>query len=119
MTGRPVGRRIVVVTGANSGIGLEVARALVRRGEHVVLAVRDTDRGRQAAAGLDGPGSAGVTQLDLADLDSVEGCARALLDSGDDLSALVCNAGVMGGPLLSAHRARSDRWRPTTLVTPR
>lgn len=42
-----------VVTGANSGIGLEAARGLVARGAHVVLAVRDTAKGQQAAARLE------------------------------------------------------------------
>ena len=88
-----------VVTGANSGIGLEVARGLVARGAHVVLAVRDTAKGRAAAAGLDGRGSTRVVELDLADLDQVDSCAKTLLDSHDHLAALICNAGVMGGPL--------------------
>jgi NAD(P)-dependent dehydrogenase (short-subunit alcohol dehydrogenase family) len=47
--------RSFVVTGANSGIGLEAARELVGRGAHVVLAVRDTANGEQAAARLSGP----------------------------------------------------------------
>jgi NAD(P)-dependent dehydrogenase (short-subunit alcohol dehydrogenase family) len=89
----------IVVTGANSGIGSEVARALVARGAHVVLAVRDPTKGEQAAGHLTGPGSTSVVELDLADLDSVAQCAKTLLERHDHLSALVCNAGVMGGPL--------------------
>jgi NAD(P)-dependent dehydrogenase (short-subunit alcohol dehydrogenase family) len=89
-----------VVTGANSGIGLEAARGLVGRGAHVVLAVRDTAKGERAAARLAGPGSTSVVELDLSDLDQVAGCARTLLDRHEKLSALICNAGVMGGPLL-------------------
>jgi NAD(P)-dependent dehydrogenase (short-subunit alcohol dehydrogenase family) len=92
--------RTFVVTGANSGIGLEAARDLVGRGAHVVLAVRDTAKGEQAAASLAGPGSTSVVELDLSDLDQVRGCAKPLLDRHDNLSALICNAGVMGGPLL-------------------
>jgi hypothetical protein len=45
--------RTFFVTGANSGIGLEAARALVGRGAHVVLVVRDTAKGEQAAARLE------------------------------------------------------------------
>jgi NAD(P)-dependent dehydrogenase (short-subunit alcohol dehydrogenase family) len=92
--------RTFVVTGANSGIGFEAARELVDRGAHVVLAVRDTTKGEKAAARLSGPGSTSVVQLDLADLDQVAGCAKRLLDDHDYLSALISNAGVMGGPLL-------------------
>jgi NAD(P)-dependent dehydrogenase (short-subunit alcohol dehydrogenase family) len=92
--------RTFVVTGANSGIGLEAARELVGRGAHVALAVRDTAKGEQAAARLAGAGSTSVVELDLSDLDQVADCARTLLDRHDDLSALICNAGVMGGPFL-------------------
>jgi NAD(P)-dependent dehydrogenase (short-subunit alcohol dehydrogenase family) len=45
-----------------------------------------------------GPGSTSVVELDLADIDQVGGCAETLLDRHDDLAALICNAGVMGGP---------------------
>ncbi len=79
-----------VVTGANSGIGLEAARTFAARGAHVVLAVRDTTRGEAAAATIDG--STQVRELDLADLSSV----RAFADAWDEpLSTLVNNAGIM------------------------
>src|SRR3954453_17686962 len=90
--------RTFVVTGVNSGIGLEAARGLVGRGAHVVLAVRDTAKGEQAAARFAGPGSTSLVELDLVDLDQVAGCATTLLDRHDTLAALICNAGVMGGP---------------------
>lgn len=99
--------RTFVITGGNSGIGLEAARDLVGRGGHVVLAVRDLDRGEQARAALTAAGGTGtvdVRHLDLADLDSVAGFAKGLAEQleadGRLLNALVCNAGVMGGPLL-------------------
>lgn len=99
--------RTFVVTGSNSGVGLEAARDLVGRGGHVVLAVRDLERGEQARKAItttSAKGSAEVRHLDLADLDSVALFAKELTDSleadGRLLNALVCNAGVMGGPLL-------------------
>ena len=99
--------RTFVITGANSGIGLEAARDLLGRGGNVVLAVRDVDKGEQARAAIAagaGSGSAEVRQLDLADLDSVASFAKGLTEKleteGRLLNALVCNAGVMGGPLL-------------------
>jgi NAD(P)-dependent dehydrogenase (short-subunit alcohol dehydrogenase family) len=83
----------VVVTGGNSGLGLATARALAAAGARVVLAVRDTTRGEQAAAGL--PGQVEVQRLDLADLASV----RAFADGWrGDLDVLIDNAGIMAVP---------------------
>jgi len=86
--------RSAVITGANSGLGLVTARELARAGARVVLAVRDTARGEQAAAAIPG---AEVRRLDLADLASV----REFAASWDgDLDILVNNAGVMAVPEL-------------------
>jgi NAD(P)-dependent dehydrogenase (short-subunit alcohol dehydrogenase family) len=92
--------RTFVVTGANSGIGLEVARNLVERGAHVVLAVRDTAKGAKAGADLAGHGSTRIVELDLADLEQVAACATNIRERHDHIAALICNAGVMGGPKL-------------------
>ena len=85
--------RTVIVTGANSGIGLAAARALGRAGARVVLAVRDLSRGRQAAASIEG--TTEVRRLDLADLASVRAFAA---DWEGDLDILIDNAGVMAIP---------------------
>jgi NAD(P)-dependent dehydrogenase (short-subunit alcohol dehydrogenase family) len=92
--------RTFVITGANSGIGFETSRELVGRGAHVVLAVRDITKGERAAARLTGSGSTSVVELDLADLDQVARCAKLLLEEHKNLSALICNSGIMGGPHL-------------------
>jgi NAD(P)-dependent dehydrogenase (short-subunit alcohol dehydrogenase family) len=89
MTGRSV-----IVTGANSGIGRAAARALAASGARVVLAVRDVDKGRAAAASM--PGNSEVRPLDLARLDSVRDFAAAW-EGGVDV--LINNAGVMAPPL--------------------
>ncbi|MGN6743988.1 MAG: oxidoreductase [Amnibacterium sp.] len=82
--------RTVVVTGANSGIGFEASRRLAQAGAHVVLACRDLDRGREAAARIEG--STEVRELDTASLDSV----RAFADGFDrPVDVLVNNAGIM------------------------
>ena len=62
--------RTVVVTGANSGLGLVTAGALAGAGAHVVLAVRDVERGKAAAATVTGSTEVRAV-LDLADLASV------------------------------------------------
>ncbi len=92
--------RTIVITGANSGIGLETARDLVGRGAHVVMAVRDAAKGHQAASTFSGPGRTSVVDLDLSDLDSVAQCSKTLLAEHSGISALICNAGVMAGPFL-------------------
>jgi NAD(P)-dependent dehydrogenase (short-subunit alcohol dehydrogenase family) len=89
------GRR-AVVTGANSGLGLQVSIELARHGAHVVLACRDRARG--AAALEQVVGSAELVVLDLADLASVRAAATEIGRSHDRLDLLVCNAGVMATP---------------------
>lgn len=85
--GNLAGKRIIV-TGATNGVGLGTARALVRAGAHVILAVRNTDLGAQRAAEIGG--STSIAKLDLADLSSV----RAFPDLLDgDVDILINNAG--------------------------
>jgi NAD(P)-dependent dehydrogenase (short-subunit alcohol dehydrogenase family) len=98
---------VAVVTGANSGIGLVAARELARAGAHVVLAVRDTDRGEQAAGTVRATAPAAEVEtmrLDLADLSSVRRFAEAFGERHDGLDLLVNNAGVMALP----HRRTAD-----------
>ena len=85
--------RTVVVTGANSGLGLVTARELARTGARVTLAVRDMSRGEQAAASIEGDVS--VRYLDLANLDSVRAFAG---EWTGPLDILVNNAGIMMVP---------------------
>jgi NAD(P)-dependent dehydrogenase (short-subunit alcohol dehydrogenase family) len=85
--------RTVVVTGANSGLGLVTARELARAGARVVLAVRDVARGELAAAEIDG--DLAVRRLDLADLGSVRSFAG---EWTGDIDVLVNNAGIMMVP---------------------
>ena len=93
--------RLAVVTGSNSGIGLETSAAFARHGAHVVMACRDQEKGRDAAARISAGGVAGaldVMVLDLADLASVRSFADAFHDRFDRLDLLINNAGIMWPP---------------------
>jgi len=89
--------RTVVITGANSGLGLQATEALTTAGARVVMACRDTSRAESARQGLSQPERAEVVELDLADLDSVRAAGGTL--SGRQLDVLINNAGVMNVPL--------------------
>ena len=88
--------RTVVITGANTGLGFETAKALADRGAHVVLAVRNLDKGKAAAGQLDGDVS--LQELDLGSLESVRDAAAALRSRYDTIDLLINNAGVMYPP---------------------
>jgi NAD(P)-dependent dehydrogenase (short-subunit alcohol dehydrogenase family) len=91
----PLDGATAIVTGANSGIGLEAARVLAAKGATVILAVRDPAKGQLAAAGI--AGRTEVRQLDLASLESVRAFAQAW--DGTPVDLLINNAGVMVPPL--------------------
>ena len=81
--------RTILITGTARGIGHATAKVLVGAGAHVVLAVRDLERGKAAAAEV--PGHAEARELDLADLASVRAFAASWTASID---VLINNAGV-------------------------
>ncbi|MGW6007792.1 oxidoreductase [Streptomyces sp. NPDC055210] len=95
--------RIAVVTGANSGLGLVTATELARRGGHVVLAVRNTDAGEEAARRIGG--DVEVRELDLASLGSVRAFAAGLAADHPAIDLLVNNAGLV---LLGPRRTSVD-----------
>ena len=84
--------RTVIVTGANSGLGLITARELARAGAKTILAVRNTTKGDEAAATI--TGDVEVRKLDLQDLASV----RTFADGVDTVDVLINNAGIMAVP---------------------
>jgi NAD(P)-dependent dehydrogenase (short-subunit alcohol dehydrogenase family) len=94
--------RTVLVTGANSGLGLCSAEALAAKGAHVLLGCRDAAKGEAArshVAAMATGRAPEVVALDLADLGSVRDAAQQVAGSVDRLDVLVNNAGVMGLPL--------------------
>lgn len=93
--------RIAVITGANSGIGFQTAAVLADRGARVVLAVRDVDKGKDAASRITATSPHAditVQRLDLASLSSVREAADALTITFPEIDLLINNAGVMFTP---------------------
>jgi NAD(P)-dependent dehydrogenase (short-subunit alcohol dehydrogenase family) len=85
--------KTVVVTGCNSGIGLETMRVLALRGAHVIGTARTLERGQEAIASVQGKATPVV--LELSDFDSVVACANTIQAMGTPIDALICNAGVL------------------------
>jgi NAD(P)-dependent dehydrogenase (short-subunit alcohol dehydrogenase family) len=93
--------RVAVITGANTGLGYETAAALAAKGAHVVLAVRNLDKGKDAAALINKRSPAAeviLQELDLTSLDSIRAAAGQLRSDHDRIDLLINNAGVMYTP---------------------
>jgi NAD(P)-dependent dehydrogenase (short-subunit alcohol dehydrogenase family) len=99
--------KTALITGANKGIGYEVARQLASKGFHVFVGARNAKAGRKAAeemgkkcharsaTALQAGGKATFLEIDVADNDSVKKAAREFSNSEDHLDVLVNNAGVV------------------------
>ena len=93
--------RTAIVTGANTGLGFQTVTALAAHGAHVVLAVRNLDKGKDAVQKIAAasPGAAVTLQeLDLTSLSSVRAAADELRSKHDGIDLLINNAGVMWTP---------------------
>jgi NAD(P)-dependent dehydrogenase (short-subunit alcohol dehydrogenase family) len=93
--------RVAVITGANTGLGYETALALAAHGAHVVLAVRDLDKGKDAISRIvsqSPQADVALQELDLTSLESVRSAARQLRADHDRIDLLINNAGVMYPP---------------------
>jgi NAD(P)-dependent dehydrogenase (short-subunit alcohol dehydrogenase family) len=93
--------RIAIVTGANTGLGFETAKVLAAKGAQVVIAVRDTEKGKAAAAQIVGNvphADVAVQPLDLGSLQSVRAAADELKAAYPRIDLLINNAGVMYPP---------------------
>jgi NAD(P)-dependent dehydrogenase (short-subunit alcohol dehydrogenase family) len=95
------GGRVVVVTGANGGLGLETTRELARKGAHVVMAVRNQQKAQDAVADVRAsvPDAAlELVPLDLGSQASVRAAAEQIMGAHERIDLLFNNAGVMGIP---------------------
>jgi NAD(P)-dependent dehydrogenase (short-subunit alcohol dehydrogenase family) len=91
--------KTILVTGCNSGLGLETLRVLSLRGARLLAVARSLDKARQASAAT----GAGATPLacDLAEPASVRACVAEVEKLGVELDAIICNAGIMALPELT------------------
>jgi len=89
--------KTILITGCNSGLGLESMRVLERRGAHIIGAARSREKAELAAALI---GAARVTPVacELSDLDSVVRCSEEVSRMDQPIDVLMCNAGIMGLP---------------------
>ena len=91
-------QRVALVSGANRGIGYEIARQLAVAGFHVLVGSRDFAAGERQADELSGDGDATPVQLDVTDTHGVERLAEQVGSDPGRLDVLVNNAGVYGSP---------------------
>ncbi len=92
--------KTAIITGANTGIGLETAVDLARRGARVILACRSVERGEKAAVLVrkrSGSQDVAFVQLDLSSQDSIRAAAKSILEGETRVDILVNNAGIALG----------------------
>jgi NAD(P)-dependent dehydrogenase (short-subunit alcohol dehydrogenase family) len=93
--------RVAVITGANTGLGYETALALAAHGAHVVLAVRNLDKGKDAISRITAQSpqaDVALQELDLTSLESIRAAAEQLRADHQRIDLLINNAGVMYPP---------------------
>ena len=93
-----MGKKIVLVTGANKGIGFGIAKHLGLSGWEIVIGARNQERAKKATEELESLGInvLGWVNIELADLASIEKAAKEVNDRFPELSLLVNNAGIPG-----------------------
>lgn len=99
--------KVVVITGASSGLGAEIARHLVREGAKVVLGARRLDRLEALAKEL-GLGDAAVFKVDVTDRDQVKAFVDHAVKTHGKIDVMINNAGIM--PLAPLEMMRFDEW---------
>lgn len=93
--------KVVIITGANSGVGLEAARMMVQKGAHVIMACRNLEKSKAALDSLnntDDQGGAILMKLDLSDFSSVRSFSDWVRGNYPGVDILINNAGIMATP---------------------
>ena len=93
--------KIAIVTGGNTGIGLETTKVLAAAGATVIVPARDTEKAERNLAGI---ANVELESMDLMNSDSIDEFAQKFLASGRPLHLLINNAGIMWVPLRRDHR---------------
>lgn len=89
--------KTIIITGANTGIGLATAKEFIKDGHHVIIACRNVQKAQQAKQQLEsfGTGKVDIIQLDLNSLENVNQAANSLIENYEKIDVLVNNAGLM------------------------
>lgn len=95
ISGIDLSRKLAIVTGGASGLGLETTRAFLHAGAEVIVPARNPERARTALRGLAG---ATVERMDLADPQSIAAFTDRIVSAGQPVSILVNSAGIMATP---------------------
>ena len=106
-------QRIALVTGANKGIGFEVARQLLRKDFHVFLGTRNAKAGHEASQALHQEGKVSVLQIDVSNAENILNAADEFSRAADHLDVLVNNAGILLDDDKSALGITSDTFETT------
>ena len=107
-------QKIALITGANKGIGREIARQLGARGMKVLIGARDEGRGSETAAQLAQEGiDARAVRLDVTDQASIDDAAQQIAEEFGRLDVLVNNAGIAidGGPASTTDLQARLTWK--------
>ena len=106
--------KTALITGANKGIGHEVARQLAAKGFHVFVGARNVKAGRKAAEDIvNGGAKATFLEIDVSDHDSVTNAAREFSNNEDHLDVLVNNAGIIADGDNAILKISDDLFRKT------
>lgn len=98
--------KIAIVTGGNTGIGLETVKTLSKAGARIIVPARDTEKAKR---NLDGISNVELEAMDLMDPHSIDAFAEKFLASGRPLHLLINNAGIMWVPLRRDSRGHESQ----------